>query len=363
MRVPWLTMNNLLLLSPFDGLSHRFWRKHLATWLEGQGDYVVRHLPLPARHFAWRHRGNSLGYARDPDIAESWDLVIATSMTDLSALRGMSRWMRDVPVILYFHENQFAYPGQALGALERQVTSIYSALSADQVVFNSEFNRRTFLEGAEALLARMPDEVPPGIVNEISDKSSVIPVALGLEQQAAFNAAEQPLRIIWNHRWEHDKGPERLLRIVESLIDRGADFSLSLAGEQFREQPKAMTETIELLRVNNHLGHLGFVGSRDEYLSLLRQHHVVLSTALHEFQGLSVMEGICCGCLPVTPDDLSYVEYVPEALRYGDIDQAVEVLVDTIPGYSESIDLAAYQWAQVGPAWLSRIQSVLGEVA
>jgi len=358
MRVPWLTMNNLLLLSPFDGLSHRFWREHLVTWLEGQGDYRIRHIALPARHFAWRHRGNSLGYARHPDIAGSWDLVIATSMTDLSALRGMSPWMRDVPVILYFHENQFAYPGQALGALERQVTSIYSALSADQVVFNSEFNRRTFLEGARDLLARMPDEVPPGVVNEISGKSSVIPVALGLEQQVAFNVLEKPLRMIWNHRWEHDKGPERLLGIVESLIERGLDFSLSLVGEQFREQPEAMTKTIELLQANQRLGHLGFVESREEYLSLLRQHHVVLSTAHHEFQGLAVMEGICCGCLPVTPDDLSYVEYVPKPLRYGDINGAVQILADTIPNYSAPIDLSDYQWPQVGAAWLSRIQSI-----
>lgn len=350
-------MKNLLLLSPFDGLSHRFWREHLGTWLEGQGDYRIRHIALPARHFAWRHRGNSLGYARHPDIAESWDLVIATSMTDLSALRGMSRWMRDVPVILYFHENQFAYPGQALGSLERQVTSIYSALSADEVVFNSEFNRRTFLEGAARLLSSMPDEVPPGVVNEISDKSSVIPVALGLEQQAVFNAVERPLRIIWNHRWEHDKGPERLLGIVEKLIEREQEFVLSLVGEQFREQPQAMTETIKLLRAHQRLGHLGFVESRDEYLSLLRQHAVVLSTALHEFQGLSVMEGICCGCLPVTPNGLSYVEYVPEALRYRDEEEAVEILTNTIAAYSTPIDLKDYQWQQVGPAWLSRILS------
>ncbi len=353
-------MNKLLLLSPFDGLSHRFWREGLSAWLESAMDgLAVSQLALPARHFAWRHRGNSLSFSRDPHLSGDWDLVIATSMTDLAALRGMSRAMRNVPVILYFHENQFAYPGQSLGLLERQMTSIYSALAADHVVFNSEFNRRTFLQGANELLNRMPDEVPHGVVAEIEARSSVIPVALGLETAESFNRIEAPLQIVWNHRWEHDKGPDRLLNIVEGLLRDESDFTLSLVGEQFRQTPEALSTVIKLLNQNDRAGHIGFVESREDYLALLRQHHVVLSTARQEFQGLAVMEGIACGCLPVTPDDMSYPEYVPVQLRYNTEEDAVLTLKEAVHSSRGVPDLHQYHWRRVGPLWQSLLEAMV----
>ncbi|MBO6702025.1 MAG: DUF3524 domain-containing protein [Pseudomonadales bacterium] len=346
-----MAMKNLLILSPFDGLSHRFWRENVGEWLAQQDDYQVTQVALPARYFAWRHRGNSLTYSRHPELDGEWDLVIATSMTDLSSLRGLNASMRDVPVVLYFHENQFAYPGHDFGLLERQITNIYSALSANHVVFNSEFNRRTFLEGAEALLKKMPDEVPKGVVQEISDKSSVIPVALDLDAVGAPNRLDSPLKIIWNHRWEHDKGPDRLLTIVQGLLETDLEFQLSLVGEQFREQPSEMIMIMDMLKAKYALGETGFVESREAYLNLLGEHHVVLSTARQEFQGLSIMEGICQGCLPVTPDDLSYVEYVPEELRYSSEQDAVHILTTVVQQQSELPSLDLYQWQAVGPAW------------
>ena len=48
----------------------------------------------------------------------------------------------------------------------------------------------------------------------------------------------------------------------------------------------------------------------------LQQHHVVLSTALHDFQGLSILEATILGCIPLVPDRLAYQEYVPSDFRY-----------------------------------------------
>ena len=50
--------------------------------------------------------------------------------------------------------------------------------------------------------------------------------------------------------------------------------------------------------------------------SLLRQSHVVLTTALHEFQGLAVLEAVASGCIPVVPDRLAYREFIPDDCRY-----------------------------------------------
>ena len=43
-------------------------------------------------------------------LARDYDLALATSMVDLASLRGLIPKLAAVPSLLYFHENQFAYP-------------------------------------------------------------------------------------------------------------------------------------------------------------------------------------------------------------------------------------------------------------
>jgi glycosyltransferase involved in cell wall biosynthesis len=304
-------MKKLLILSPYDGFSHGFWREGLAGYLAGEFD--ITQCTLPPRFFSWRQRGNSLTFARKPELQRSFDLLIATSMTDLSALRGLNRNLSSVPAIVYFHENQFAYPGDnTVGLVERQLTSIYTALSADRILFNSEFNRSTFLAGAKHLLDRMPDEVPSGIVNGIEENSSIVPVALDIDPVKSYGSPGMRLKIAWNHRWEHDKGPGRLNEIVTELIRRKVDFELSLFGQQFSRHPVVFDEILEMLHINGNAGEVGFVENRTEYLSKLSAHDFVLSTADQEFQGLAIQEAMASGCIPVVPDALSYPEYVPD---------------------------------------------------
>ncbi|MCB1646925.1 MAG: DUF3524 domain-containing protein, partial [Pseudomonadales bacterium] len=125
---------NTLILSPYDAVSHRAWHQGLVTQLAGH-DLTV--LTMADRHFSWRFRGNSLWYSTCPELHSHWDLVIATSMTDLATLKGLVPELAGTPVVVYFHENQFAYPSRQAGEhlIERQMTSIYSALAADRLVF------------------------------------------------------------------------------------------------------------------------------------------------------------------------------------------------------------------------------------
>jgi glycosyltransferase involved in cell wall biosynthesis len=71
-----------------------------------------------------------------------------------------------------------------------------------------------------------------------------------------------------------------------------------------------------LLEKNNWLGQWGFIQSRTDYLNLLANADGVLSTALHDFQGLSVLEAYASGCLPLVPDRLAYQEFIPAQYRY-----------------------------------------------
>lgn len=351
-------MKKVLLLSPYDALSHRQWREGLVGQMD---DWAVTSVVLPPRYFAWRFRGNSLTLSRHPEIAGDWDAVIATSMTDLSALRGMAPALARATNLVYFHENQFAYPDDSADAhrLERQITSLYTALCADKVLFNTDFNRSTFLEGAAAMLSRMPDHVPAGLVDDVAAKSQVLPVPVTNECFRGEASRPAPATIVWNHRWEYDKGPASLQAIVTALLDADADFVFHLVGQPFRSVPAGIAESLDRLERAGRLGHSGFL-ARDDYLDLLSRSHIVLSTALHEFQGLGVLEACAAGCTPVVPDRLAYRELIPAAFRYDDDSDAAARLLDLIEQVGRGkplprLDVDPLSWSRQRSAWLALV--------
>ncbi|CAA0088072.1 Glycogen synthase [Halioglobus japonicus] len=276
-----------------------------------------RVLTLPPRHFSWRVRGNALFWSmveRDT-LEEDYDLLIATSMVDLATLRGLVPALARVPSVLYFHENQFAYPQNSHqhNLVEAQVTSIYSALAAEKIVFNSHYNHDTFMAGCSALLQKLPDFVPPSVVPQLAATASVLPVPLDdkcfehIEPAWPGRAEEgdkRPLRLLWVGRFEHDKGPEGLRHILRQLEEQELDYELAMVGQQFRQTPRVFSEIQATFA--HRLAHYGFLESPARYRALLQAADVVLSTAIHEFQGLAVMEAVAAGALPVVPNRLVY---------------------------------------------------------
>lgn len=302
-----------LLLSAYDAASHRRWREGLTEQLS-EVDWTVR--CLPPRHFAWRIRGNPLSWWADPGIRKSFQVLVATSMVDLSSLRGLIPVLARVPTLLYFHENQFAYPrsSRQSSLLEAQMVQLYAALSAQALVFNSGYNRDTFLDGVETLLARFPDQVPAGVVEHLANRSRVLPVGLEVATHAAAAPAREPLKLVWNHRWEQDKGPDRLLAFLQALDRRGLAFRISVLGQQFRRQPPAFATIQD--QFGDRLDAFGHEPDRNRYRQRLAESHLVLSTALHEFQGLAVQEAVALGCRPLVPDRLAYREQYADPFRY-----------------------------------------------
>ncbi len=312
-----------LLLSAYDAASHRHWRHTLTGMFPG---ITWQQLTLPPRHFRWRIRGNSLYWALEQRerLTADHDFLLATSMTDLSALRGLVPKLTRLPTAVYFHENQFAYPfseAQKPG-IEIQLLNLYTALCADQLVFNSAYNQRTFVEGVENLMRRMPDTVPTRLSSRLPP-ARVIPVPLSESLfQCRQESADHVLTIAWNHRWEYDKGPALLLALIRELVRRELPFRIHLMGQQFRHWPaefdtaaSLLTEHCDLLGIEP--GTIGHVESARRYRALLAESDVVLSTARHDFQGLSMLEGMALGCTPLAPRRLVYPEYLPPVCLYG----------------------------------------------
>jgi glycosyltransferase involved in cell wall biosynthesis len=369
-----------LLLSAYAAHSHVHWQNCLQSMFP-QWHWQV--LSLPPRHFSWRVRGNPLFWsqAERATLEQDYDWLIVTSMVDLATLRGLVPALSKIPTVVYFHENQFAYPQhkQQHNLLEAQMVSLYSGLAADYMLFNSNYNRETFLVGCAALLDKLPDFVPAGVIGLLQDKAGVLPVPYdGGDDDTGDDSSDgsvqsnspdterhleaRALRISWLGRFEHDKGGEGLLRILQRLELESLDYELTVTGQQFRQSPAVFAE------IQSTFGHrliqFGYVEERLDYRVLLQSADIVLSTALHEFQGLAILEAAACGCLPVVPNRLVYPEIFPPRYCYTssplDPDgeaQAATSLILKLAGQIQqgtagpAPDISAFSWRALRPRY------------
>jgi glycosyltransferase involved in cell wall biosynthesis len=344
----------VLLLSAYRAASHAAW----ADWLiASQPRFAWQRLELPGRHFRWRIRGNPLSWLDAlPDQPPA--LIVATSMVDLATLKGLQPRLATVPTLYYFHENQFAYPRQAgqFDSIDPQMVQLYGALAADSLAFNSTFNRDSFLDGVDALLNRLPDRLPANVCQRIRAKSAVCPVPIA---PVAAAAKSTPGLIVWNHRWEYDKAPEVFATALLDLDARGVPFELALLG--WRADPPHPA----LQRLRRRLAQKIVVDGRVErgaYDRTLARASIVVSTAIHEFEGLAVLEAASGGARPLVPDALCYTGQYPAPYRYpaGDPVALADRLQDWLSGnLPAAVDVSAWSEPGLLPRWHALLDDLL----
>lgn len=341
------------LLSAYRSESHASW----VNWLSNQQDCPVRLriFELPGRYFRWRIRGNPLSWMaefRDALQQEQPHHILATSMVDIATIKGLHPELADIPVTLYFHENQFAYPvgDRQHSSIDPQMVQLYGALTSERCLFNSRFNLESMLEGVTELLRKLPDATPDHVVDELRAKSSVLPVAVETVNTDTIPAQTGTMpMILWNHRWEYDKRPDRFEAVLDMLANRGVDFQLALLGPRPEKVPGELSAIRE-----KHAARIVADGMvpRAEYETLLKRARVVISTADHEFQGLSMIEAVSAGATPVVPDALCYREQYPGRFRYtpGNIEEAADRVSDALQ-HSSPVDISRWTASHTGELW------------
>jgi glycosyltransferase involved in cell wall biosynthesis len=190
------------------------------------------------------------------------------------------------------------------------MVQLYGALAADRLLFNSSYNRDSLLEGIAGLLQKLPDEIPYGVVSTLTSKSHVLPVVINPVKQVE---AKNKKLILWNHRWEYDKAPQVFSDALLQLNKINPDFELALLGYRPAVKPAALRE------IEQQLGEKIIINkkvSREDYRKYLSQTAIVVSTAIHEFQGLSMLEAVSAGAVPLVPDGLCYREQYAQDYRY-----------------------------------------------
>ncbi|MFW5870541.1 MAG: tRNA-queuosine alpha-mannosyltransferase domain-containing protein [Candidatus Sumerlaeota bacterium] len=312
----------VLFLEGYHGGSHRAFAE---GWRE-RSRHDIEILSLPARKWKWRMQTGAWVFAQEIENrfnkgAPNPDVIVASDMIDLAQFAGLTRsTLAGVPLVLYFHENQYSYPPQVEGRSDFAwgVINSASALVADRVLFNSEFHLRDFFKAWRKGNRKMPDrQIEAARIDVIEAASKVVPVGVDFEKfdrvRPEKPSVNQPPLIVWNHRWEHDKNPEDFFEALGVVKNRGLDFRLAVCGENFDQRPEIFEVARE--RFADRIEVFGFLESPEDYARLLWNSDIVVSTAVQEFLGLSVLEAMWCGCYPLLPRRLSYPELLPDALH------------------------------------------------
>ncbi len=365
---------HVVFLEPFYGGSHRSIVDHYIK----HSSHSITLITLPARHWKWRLRGSAYHFARElrsrfESNGEALpDVVLSSSLTDLSLLKSLWAPATRVPVAKYIHEHQFAYPNRSglTPDANYPLTDFASAASADWVFFNSSYCLETFFEGARKLFSRMPDARCAEFIDEVRARSSVLYPGGNPVSEEPTERNDAPV-ILWNHRWEHDKCPEVFFEAISKLDRPDLRWRLAVTGSRYR----GTSDIFDYARssLDERVVQWGYIRSVAAYRRLIANCDIVVSSAKQENFGLSVLEAVRAGLLPVLPRALSYKELYGELRAWfydadgnpaEELARALEAAVQDSTGMSgqerarRSRWARQFDWSNRAPVWdeeLSRL--------
>ena len=208
------------------------------------------------------------------------------------------------------------------------------------------------------------------MVDEIRSRAGVLHPGCDVENSnnGAPPIRSKPPLIIWNHRWEFDKNPKDFFLALDEMIKRGIDFRLALLGENFQNCPKDFTAARK--RYGKRIVRYGYEPSRLVYEAWLKEGMVVISTAWQENFGISMVEAISAGCIPLLPQRLSYPEIIPESSHkdclYNNQEELVEKLARVLLSTSGSerkieklsLEMKRFSWDRMIPHYDDELKNL-----
>ncbi len=240
------------------------------------------------------------------------DALFVTDMLNLAEFKGLApAEFADIPTVVYFHENQLSYPTHYEKKKDRYFgwINITTALAADAVWFNSEYHMNSFLEEVTARIRKAPDCKPANLADSIRAKSIIIPQGIKIFK-CPISERNGPLKILWAARWEFDKNPGDFFDALRIIKGEGIDFRLSVLGGKSRGDNPIFDEAEK--EFTDNIDNWGFVESEEDYEKVLLDSDIAVSTAIHEFFGISIAEAVSAGAFPLVPRRLAYPEVLKE---------------------------------------------------
>jgi len=367
----------IFIIEPYFTGSHAAWANGYAKHSRHQ----VEILNLSGQFWKWRMHGGAI------TLAEQFlksklepDLILATDMLDITTFLSLTRTCTsDIPIAIYFHENQLCYPWSPddrdiIHKRDKHYGFINytSTLAANAVFFNSEFHSNAFFEELHRFLKHFPDHRGLENIERIRKKSQVLHLGLDLKKFDQFKIKKEnsgngkiPL-VLWNHRWEYDKNPADFFNALIVLAEQGLDFNIAVLGENFSNSPVEFENAQK--KLGGRIVQFGFAETFEQYANWLWQADIIPVTSNQDFFGASVVEAIYCGCFPLLPNRLAFPEIIPVDKYadnfYNNFDELVEKLAGAICDIQQTREqdlspvVEKYCWEKMAPYYDEVLESL-----
>ena len=144
-------ISKILVLDPFLGQSHlTFWKN-----LQLHSAHEITIHPYTQKY--WK-LSSGLSSLSTPTNLDSYNLFLVSDYFDIASFKGLNRSVADIPFICYFHENQFEYPISKITKKDEHfaLLNLRNYLASDLNIFNSNWNRKSLLNGVNTFRKRLP---------------------------------------------------------------------------------------------------------------------------------------------------------------------------------------------------------------
>ncbi|HEY6563839.1 MAG TPA: glycosyltransferase, partial [Pirellulaceae bacterium] len=138
-----------------------------------------------------------------------------------------------------------------------------------------------------------------------------------------------------------------------------------VAGEPGENPSPAMTNLPD--EFSDEIVHFGYAPAKDDYVRLLWQSDIAVSTTRHEFFGVGMVEAMAAGCVPCAPRRYNYPNLVPADLHERLLwDTEAELLAKLeallrgeLPDRGQLQRAAErYSWEAVAPVWDAALEQL-----
>jgi len=315
----------ILYVEPFYAGAHKQWIDNLKYF--SKHDFTI--LSLPGRKWKWRMHGGAITLAdKFNQLDKKFDLIICSDMLNVPVFKELCNSnILCSKVIVYFHENQLSYPWSPHDedkVLNRDFHYYYinytSSLISDYNFFNSHYQYNSYFDELKRYLNKMPDFKNLDSIDKIKKKSSVLHIGCNLDLDDKFSNNNSVPIILWNHRWEYDKGPDVFFDTLYRIKKTGIKFSLVVLGEKYTEYPDCFK--LAESKFKDEILYMGYCKSNKNYKNWLRKADVIPVTSIQDFFGISVVEAIAYHTYPILPNRLAYPEIM-------DIDSNPEIFYNS----------------------------------
>jgi glycosyltransferase involved in cell wall biosynthesis len=239
--------------------------------------------------------------------------------------------------------------------LQQLVKSYYNMMNSSLVLTNSEYSRRVIqkLFGVDAAVVYPPVDV------EIFRSKVLTPI------RAKPLRDKRKDQILVISRFNPTKKIENALRVAKLLNQHRIGNRMKIVGNLTKEYLDYYNYLKEVVKIYDLMDYVNFEVNVpfNKLISLMQESKVYFHTLPGEPFGISTVEAMSAGLVPIVPDFGGHIEFVPDKYQFHTFGEAVQAISDGLEApFSERISLSNSVMKFSTSNYIAQFQGILNHM-